>query len=112
MSVNRIAAVLRGTLAGALNVVRRNGELGGMRSALRLLGEVGIEPATIADVGASDGRWSKVARKVFPNAELVLFEPQPAHASALERFQIDNPDARIVRSAVGGSAGVSRVRRR
>jgi FkbM family methyltransferase len=78
-----------------------------MRSALRLLAQVGVEPATIADVGASDGRWSKFARKVFPSAELVLFEPQPVHAAALERFQIDNPTARILRSAVGGSAGVS-----
>lgn len=78
-----------------------------MRSALRLLARVGVKPMTIADVGASDGRWSKCAHKVFPEAKLVLFEPQPAHARALARFQLDHPTARIVRSAVGGNGGVS-----
>jgi len=105
--VSRIADALRGTLEGASNAIGRSGQPAGMRSALRLLAQIGVEPATIADVGASDGRWSKVARKVFPTAELVLFEPQPVHAPALERFQLDNPDARIVRSAVGGSTGSS-----
>jgi FkbM family methyltransferase len=78
-----------------------------MRSALQLLAQIGVEPATIADVGASDGRWSTVARGVFPTAELVLFEPQPVHAPALERFQRDHAAARIIRSAVGGSEGMS-----
>ena len=79
----------------------------GMLSALRLLARLDIAPATIADVGASDGRWSKGARSVFPSADLVLFEPQPVHAAALARFQSDNPDASIVRSAVGGSSGTA-----
>ena len=35
----------------------------------------------------------------------MLFEPQPVHALALDRFQIENPDAQIVRSAVGGTSG-------
>ena len=105
--MNRIASVLRRTRAGVTYVLRRNGQPGGMRSALRLLARIGVEPATIVDVGASDGRWSKAAREVFPKAQLVLFEPQPVHAPALDRFQLDNPDATVVRSAVGGSSGSS-----
>src|SRR5438067_8913981 len=58
-----------------------------MADGLRLLAQIGVEPATIVDVGASDGRWSELARAVFPAAELFLFEPQPVHAAALERFQ-------------------------
>jgi len=78
-----------------------------MRSALRLLARMGVEPATIADVGAADGGWSRLARKTFPNAELVLFEPQPAHAPGLDRFETENPDATVIRSAVGGTSGTS-----
>lgn len=104
---NRIAAVLRGTRERAAHLVGRDGQSRDMQSALHLLAQIGIEPSTIADVGASDGRWSKVARSVFPTSELVLFEPQPVHAQALERFQHDHPSARIIRSAVGGSEGTS-----
>jgi FkbM family methyltransferase len=100
--------MVRRVLEASRRIVgRAEGQPGGMRSALRLLARLGVEPATIADVGASDGRWSRCAHKVFPRAELVLFEPQPAHATALERFTMDQPTAKIVRSAVGGSRGVS-----
>ena len=99
--------MVRRALDAAQNVVGRRGQPSGMRAALRLLARADIEPATIADVGASDGRWSKCAHKVFPQADLVLFEPQPVHATALDRFQVDHPTARIVRSAVGGRGGVS-----
>ena len=102
-----MAAMLRRTLHDAANLVWRSRAASGMRRTLRLLGQVGVEPATIADVGASDGRWSQLARAAFPAAELVLFEPHPAHAAGLERFKTKNPDARIVRSAVGGAEGES-----
>jgi FkbM family methyltransferase len=78
-----------------------------MRSGLRLLARIGLEPATIADVGASDGTWSRSAQATFPSARLVLFEPQPVHAAALHGFGADHPDATIVRRAVGGTRGVS-----
>lgn len=76
-----------------------------MADGLRLLARIGIDPSTIVDVGASDGRWSRLARAVFPTADLVLFEPQPVHAPALEAFQADNSDATILRSAVGETEG-------
>jgi FkbM family methyltransferase len=78
-----------------------------MRSTFRLLARTGLEPSTIADVGAADGGWSRLARSNFPSAELVLFEPHPAHAAALDRFKIENPDATIVHSAVGAARGTS-----
>jgi FkbM family methyltransferase len=41
-------------------------------------------PATIVDVGASDGRWSRMAREVWPDARLLLFEPNPVFRDALD----------------------------
>jgi FkbM family methyltransferase len=78
-----------------------------MRSALRLLARTGVEPATIADVGAADGGWSRLAGRTFPTAELVLFEPQPVHATALDRFNVEHPEATVFHSAVGGASGTS-----
>jgi FkbM family methyltransferase len=101
-----MAAMLRRTLQGASNLVWRS-RASGMRNTLRLLARVGVEPATIADVGASDGRWSQLARATFPAAEQVLFEPHPVHAPALERFKVENPDSRFIPSAVGGAEGES-----
>lgn len=78
-----------------------------MRRTLGLLAQIGVKPATIADVGAADGRWAELAQAAFPAADLVLFEPQPVHAFALERFEAKRPNARVVRSAVGGAGGSS-----
>lgn len=44
-------------------------------------------PATIVDVGASDGRWSKMAREVWPDARLLLFEPNPVFGDALAEME-------------------------
>lgn len=87
--------------------ILRGAQSSEMRAALRLLVRVGVEPATIVDVGASDGQWAKLARAAFPDAELVLFEPQTVHGAALDRFRRKNPDARIIRSAVGERTGSS-----
>lgn len=49
-----------------------------------------IEIATWIDVGASDGSWSLRARRHFPHARFLLFEPlaerQPALAQLAQRF--------------------------
>jgi FkbM family methyltransferase len=77
-----------------------------MNSGLASLRRVGIIPATVLDVGASDGQWSQRALQVFPNASYVLFEPQPVHAAALERFRSEHQTmARVVNKAVGRLSG-------
>lgn len=42
---------------------------------LRQLCAIGYQPATIFDVGSSDGIWTATANRVFPNAKFELFEP-------------------------------------
>jgi FkbM family methyltransferase len=43
-------------------------------------------PSTIVDVGASDGRWSKMSRTVWPEAAIVLVEANPRFRPDLIRF--------------------------
>lgn len=42
---------------------------------------------TIIDVGASDGRWSLLARKFFPQTFCLLIEAQEGHKKALEKVK-------------------------
>lgn len=48
----------------------------------------GLRPATIIDVGASDGIWSLRARRHFPEAAFLLFEPLHEHLPALQVLQV------------------------
>src|SRR5262249_47411414 len=42
-------------------------------------------PATIYDIGAYRGGWTRLAREVFPAAQFVLFEANADHAAELAR---------------------------
>lgn len=81
----------------------------GMRDALRLLRQMGYAPRVIIDCGANVGRWTRMAREVFPGALVHLVEPQPACADVLEPFVRRLGRAQLHAVAVT-APGVSRVR--
>jgi FkbM family methyltransferase len=60
--------------------------------ALRRLASLGFAPTVIYDVGAFYGYWTKATRKVFPQAQYLLFEANADNAAKLseggERFFI------------------------
>lgn len=43
-------------------------------------------PATVIDVGASDGRWSRMARTVWSKAHLMMVEANPLFRNQLSEF--------------------------
>lgn len=59
---------------------------------LRRLASIGFAPAVIYDIGAFYGYWTKATRKVFPDAQYILFEANAENAGKLaesgERFII------------------------
>jgi FkbM family methyltransferase len=66
-------------------------------------------PATIIDVGGSDGRWSRMAREVWPTAKLLLFEPNPVFKVALA--EMEREGAHVVRAlACASASGETTVR--
>lgn len=81
------------TLPGALEALKRNG----------------FEPATVVDVGAYVGNWTRVAASVFPSARLVMVEGNPAHAATLELCQRELGDRADVTIALLGSQEQSAV---
>jgi FkbM family methyltransferase len=57
-----------------------------MADRLRNLRGAGFAPKKIIDAGAFVGDWSKMAAGIFPEASLLLIEPQPQLAKPLAAF--------------------------
>lgn len=80
---------------------------------LRSLRSMGLDAATVYDIGASDGVWSYLASWVFPEAKFELFEPLASedkyvHSRAghrgLNRFST-SAQVRMHEVALGGQDG-------
>jgi FkbM family methyltransferase len=76
-----------------------------MAAALRRLAAT-REVRTVVDVGASNGRWSLLARRHFPQARYLLIEAQAtAHEPALRRLHARWPQMEYVLAAAGAGEG-------
>jgi len=64
----------------------------------------GVRVGTWIDVGASDGAWSLVARRHFPAARFLLFEPLQERAAALAALK-DSHGFDFVSAAAGAAPG-------
>ncbi len=62
--------------------------------------------ATIVDVGASDGRWSRLAMGSFPSASYLVIEAQAEHhRDALASWSKGNPRVHVVLAVAGDGNG-------
>jgi FkbM family methyltransferase len=64
-----------------------------------------VQPATICDVGASDGRWSAEALRFWPAANVILIEADERHRDGLEAFCAAHPNARAVHALADDHCG-------
>ncbi|QHT69589.1 FkbM family methyltransferase [Rhodocytophaga rosea] len=67
--------------------------------------QTSIQPATIIDVGAASGDWTKKALTLWPEAEYVLFEPLLEREQVLAAFAAVNRNIHIVKAAAGDKPG-------
>jgi FkbM family methyltransferase len=76
-----------------------------MRSSLRRLFQLGARPRVIVDGGANVGDWTRLARRIFPHATILMVEAQPEHQSALARLcQSDPSHLRYASTLLGPEA--------
>jgi FkbM family methyltransferase len=70
-----------------------------------------LEIGTVIDVGASDGRWSDVCAKHYPDAHYLLIEAQDPHEEALKatspRIQRLNMSWRLRETRAGKSTSTT-----
>ncbi len=57
-----------------------------MRGRLRNMRAAGFNPKKIIDAGAFRGDWTQMAARIFPDASILLIEPQPDLAKHLSAF--------------------------
>lgn len=57
-----------------------------MLHGLQTIARRGFKPRTIVDVGAHYGDWSRMAKSIWPDAKLIMIEPNKAQAEGLQRL--------------------------
>jgi FkbM family methyltransferase len=62
---------------------------------------LGINPATVVDLGAAKGTWSVEARNFWPHSDFVLFEPLTEREALLKDLALKNNKFHIVTKAAG-----------
>jgi FkbM family methyltransferase len=78
--------------------------------SLVLLRNRGFNPTTIIDCGAYVGRWTEMARKIFPDAVFLLLEANPAKERRLKEVQEAAPATTRYAIAVIGAESRPSVR--
>ena len=76
-----------------------------LESALVRAVSRGLKVNTVIDVGASDGRWTLIARKFFPDAQFLLIEPNQNHESSLQTLCSEFPNIDYLIAAAGDVSG-------
>jgi FkbM family methyltransferase len=78
------------------------------QAALARIAARGTKIRTVVDVGASDGRWSLQAERMWPDARFHLVEANPVHETSLRRLCAGKPAfsyALVAAGPVDGSVG-------
>jgi len=98
---------LRKTLESKLGALgaAANAAPGSMAGLIKRLHQQGPDFATIIDIGASDGQWSRQAMEWFPLKNYLLVEAQPVHGPALETFAAGKAKVQVTMAAAGKSQG-------
>ncbi len=78
---------------------------GTMAGMIKRLHQQGPDFATLIDIGASDGQWSRLAMEWFPQKDYLLVEAQPVHGPALESFTAGKARVQVAMAAAGSSQG-------
>ena len=58
-------------------------------SALQRLKALGFAPKTIIDCGANAGAWTRMCKQFFPDARVLMVEPQTSQRDALEKVKAE-----------------------
>ena len=76
-------------------------------SALDRLSRAGFRPAAIVDIGAFIGDWTLMSRRHFPDARVLMVEPQPDRAAALQAVAGRLKDVTFASALLGAAAAPS-----
>lgn len=76
-----------------------------VRGTLLNLAARGFQPKSLIDIGANRGKWSRIAKRVFPQCAITLIEPQQEMSSHLDAFCRRHSDCRWLCCGVSDGIG-------
>ncbi len=79
-------------------------EVNSLSGALKRLENKGFRPASVLDIGAFDGMWTRTAMKIMPDAEFIMVEAQPDMEKLLRGVVDDFPEKASYHMALLGAA--------
>jgi FkbM family methyltransferase len=82
-----------------------NRPIGDVKSFLEDIRHRGFSPRGIIDVGANRGDWTLMALSVFPDASVLMIEPQEEMRPLLESVCHCNPKAEYILAGAASSSG-------
>lgn len=88
-----------------LRVVNANWGPRGFAASFFAARRHGFQPATVIDIGASNGKWARECQSIFPRADYFLIDPIPDNESHLRRFAAGRPNVAYWCGALGASDG-------
>lgn len=75
-------------------------------AAMQHMGQCGFRPRVVLDIGAYVGKFAKMTRSVWPDARIVMFEPQPDKQAMLQALATRLGNTTLMPSLLGERAGV------
>jgi len=81
----------------------------GVDGAFKYIKKLGFNPKVVYDIGANRAEWSRNLKKIFPNAEFILFEPQAELEPFLKRYCNDYIDSKYFLTALGKSVEMATI---
>jgi len=83
--------------------VKRSAGVPSTEAALRHLKSLGFNPATVIDIGANVGEWTRMCKRLWPRASVLMIEPLPECEALLERLASELPGVRYQRALLGAN---------
>jgi len=81
--------------------VKRSAGVPSTEAALWRLKSLGFDPATVIDVGANVGEWTRMCKRLWPKASVLMIEPLPECEATLARLASELPGVRYQRALLG-----------
>jgi FkbM family methyltransferase len=74
-----------------------------MEASLENMKRNGFDPKVVIDVGAYRGEWTRLCKRIFPSAQVLMIEPQSARRRELERVLAECERVTLETVLVGSS---------
>lgn len=73
-------------------------------ASLTYLKEWGFQPQYVVDIGAYHGEWTHMVKDIYPEASVLMIEPQESKRTTLEKVRADfAPDVKLETTLLGAT---------